>query len=178
MKAQESNLNESLRSPQEETHIERRLKAFHGDSVRVLVPPFPRQIQVETTNLCNHACPFCEYSFMERPKRKMNDDLFRRVVKEAFDLGAREIGVFSGAEPLMCKSLESHIVYCTELGYEYIYITTNGAVADTARWKRLLDAGLRSIKFSINGGTREIYRAIHGHDDFDKVIANLRFVSE
>ena len=29
------------------------------------------------------------------------------------------------------------------------------------------------MKFSINAGTRESYKIIHGHDDFDKVFKNL-----
>jgi hypothetical protein len=59
-----------------------------------------------------------------------------------------------------------------------MYISTNGALGDEARFKSLIDAGLSSIKFSVNAGTRESYQRVHGRDEFDKVVRNLRFVSE
>lgn len=160
------------------THIGKRLRHMIETAQLVESPPFPRQLQIETTNICNHGCSFCAYTLMERPKQHMEIDLFRRLVKEAYDCGAREIGLFAGAEPLTCKSLEDYIAYCHELGYEYTYISTNGALGDTDRFKTLLNAGLSSIKFSVNGGNREVYQKVHGRDDFDKVIGNIRFVSE
>jgi hypothetical protein len=134
-------------------------------------------VQFETTNICNHGCQFCAYTKMERPKRHMDRGVFERLVKEAYDLGAREIGLFSGAEPLTCKWLDEYVAYAHAVGYEYSYISTNGVLGGTERIKRVIDAGLRSIKFSINGGTRESYRRVHGKDDFEKALANVRFVS-
>ena len=160
------------------SHVGRRLKRMVQTSERSETPPIPRQVQIETSNICNHSCTFCAYPDMVRPARVMDPVLFRRLVSEAFDLGAREIGLFSGAEPLTCKGLEEHVAFCAALGYEYSYISTNGVLADENRFKRLLDAGLSSIKFSVNAGTRESYRRVHGRDDFDKVIRNIRFVAD
>jgi hypothetical protein len=162
----------------QDTHIGRRLKQMVHSSVRSETPPFPRQIQIETSNICNHACSFCAYPAMKRPHRHMDRELFRRIVSEAYALGAREIGLFAGAEPLACKWLEEHIAYCQALGYEYMYISTNGSLGTPARFRALIDAGLSSIKFSINAGTRETYRQVHGRDNFDLVIANLASIAE
>lgn len=160
------------------SHVGARLLKMIAESKRDLLPPFPRQIQVETSNICNHACEFCAYTKMERPKRHMDRGLFERLVTEAYQCGAREIGLFAGAEPLTCKWIDQYIVLCREIGYEYIYISTNGALADQDRFRKILDAGLSSVKFSVNGGDRETYKLVHGRDDFDKVIANIRFVIE
>lgn len=161
----------------QDSHVGRRLRKLVDESVRSETPPFPRQIQVETTNICNHGCSFCAYTAMKRPKQLMDKDLFRSIVTEAFSLGAREIGHFAGAEPLACRWIEEYIGLCREIGYEYQYISTNGSMGDEDRFKRLIDAGLNSIKFSINAGTRESYKRVHGRDDFDKVLENLAFVS-
>jgi sulfatase maturation enzyme AslB (radical SAM superfamily) len=158
--------------------IGKRLQDSLRQTERSLAPPFPRQIQIETTNICNHQCGFCAYTLMTRPKKHMERELFFRLVKEAYDLGAREIGMFAGAEPLACKYAEEFTEFARDTGYEYIYISTNGALADEDRFRRLLDAGITSIKFSINGGDRETYRRVHGRDDFDKVLRNLHFVAE
>jgi MoaA/NifB/PqqE/SkfB family radical SAM enzyme len=159
------------------SHVGSRLLKMIAGSQRVTAPPFPRQIQVETSNICNHSCSFCAYTVMGRPKRHMDGALFRRLVAEAHACGAREIGLFAGAEPLTCRWLDEYIGYCREIGFEYIYISTNGAIGGPERFKKILDAGLNSIKFSVNGGDRETYRRVHGRDDFDKVIANIRYVS-
>jgi molybdenum cofactor biosynthesis enzyme MoaA len=42
----------------------------------------------------------------------------------------------------------------------------------------LLDAGLDSIKFSINAGTRKTYEIVHGKDDWEKVVNIVRFTDE
>lgn len=159
------------------SHVGTRLRRMVDGAVRSEMPPFPRQIQVETANICNHGCSFCAYPAMQRPKKLMDRDLFRSIVTDAYALGAREIGLFAGAEPLACRWLEDYIGLCREIGYEYQYISTNGSIGDPERFRRLIDAGLNSIKFSINAGTRESYRRVHGKDDFDKVLANLEFVS-
>jgi wyosine [tRNA(Phe)-imidazoG37] synthetase (radical SAM superfamily) len=159
------------------SHVGRRLVDLSLNSVRTLTPPFPRQIQIETSNLCNHRCSFCAITQMERRRAVMDKELFRRVAAEAYALGAREIGLFAGAEPLTCKDLEEHVAYCRELGYEYQYISTNGSIGTPERYQRLVAAGLSSIKFSINAGTRESYRRVHGADDFEKVLANVEQLS-
>lgn len=142
------------------------------------VPPFPRQMMVEVANICNHKCSFCAYTKMTRPSQYINVELFRSIARQGYDLGAREIGLHGGSEPLTCKKLEEHVAYCRDLGYEYIYFSTNGALADEARFKRLVDAGTSSIKMSVNGGDRETYNAIHGRDDFEKISRNITFLSE
>ena len=46
-----------------------RLLQAEEAKINVENPPFPKIIQVETTNICNHGCVFCAYTKMERPKR-------------------------------------------------------------------------------------------------------------
>lgn len=178
-RALEANLTDIFsKSDSQGSHVGRRLLRMIDDSRRVSAPPFPRQIQVETSNICNHKCEFCAYTLMQRTKGHMDHSLFERVVEEAFSCGAREIGLFAGAEPLTCKWLDQYVARCRDIGYEYIYISTNGALGGVDVLKRLLDAGLHSIKFSVNGGDRKSYKLVHGRDDFEKVLDNIKFVSD
>jgi len=142
------------------------------------IPPFPRSLLVEVANICNHKCSFCAYTKMTRPSQYIKPELFRSIVRQANELGAREIGLHGGSEPLTCKALEDHVAFCKEVGYGYVYFTTNGSLADEARFKRLIDAGTDSIKISINAGDRETYHRIHGRDDFEKVARNVEYISE
>lgn len=108
----------------------------------------------------------------------MEHDFALRILKEAYDNGARKIALYASGEPFLNKHLADYIAYAKKLGYEYTFITTNGALATPERAKAVLDAGLDSIKFSIHAGTRESYLKIHGRDDFDTVIANIKWISE
>lgn len=141
-------------------------------------PPFPRVMLIEVSNVCNHSCAFCAYSKMTRPHTMMDPDFFKRIMSDAYALGAREVGLHSGAEPFACKNLADFIAVSKSIGFEYIYITTNGSIPNEKKLKAAIDAGLDSIKFSINAGDAETYEKIHGKPHFDRVIDNVRFVSE
>lgn len=144
-----------------------------------LIPPFPKtHFLLEVTNYCNDRCKFCANSKMTRPRGFIEPEIVTKVFREAYDLGMREVGFYATGEPLMNKNIFAYIKEAKDIGYEYTYITTNGALLDEEACEKLIGAGLDSIKFSINAGTREHYKIIHGRDDFDRVIANLKYVSD
>ena len=78
----------------------------------------------------------------------------------------------------MDKRLADFVREGKKLGFEYVYINTNGALANPKKAKPVIDAGCDSIKFSINANTREEFKTVHGYDDFDKVIENLKWIYE
>lgn len=134
-------------------------------------------LQLEVTNACNHRCVFCPNVDSSRKKTMMDFELAKRVIKECADfLGRdRKICFHMNGEPLLYKRLPELVVYAKELGYEYSFITTNGSVAKPELLAELFEAGLDSIKFSINAGSRETYKKIHGADDYDNAINALIF---
>ena len=137
-------------------------------------PPFPHNMLMELTNVCNHKCVFCGYKDMKRKKRMCDKGIMLDLMKQAYENGTRDIGFYMIGEPLMCKDLSEYIARAHELGFEYIYLTTNGALADLDRMKELIEAGLNSVKFSVNGATRETYLAVHGKDDFNVAKDNIK----
>ena len=78
----------------------------------------------------------------------------------------------------MDKRLSEFVREGKRLGYEYIYINTNGALANAKRAQPVIDAGCDSIKFSINANNKEDFKKVHGYDDFDKVLENLKWIYE
>lgn len=142
-----------------------------------LTPPFPKVALVELSNGCNHACVFCANPRMERRKSVLDFRLFERFVHEAVGLGLEEVGLYTTGEPFVTKNLDQYVSGAKNAGIRYIFLTTNGALATPDRVVPVVEAGLSSIKFSVNAGSRETYAVVHGHDDFDKVIENMRFLS-
>ena len=142
------------------------------------MPPFPKNIMIELSNACNSTCVFCTNSKMTRPKGVIRDELLDSVLNQAYKLGTREVGFYTTGEPFVYKRLPEVIQKAKQLGYEYVYLTTNGALAVPDRAVSVIQAGLDSIKFSINAANEQTYHRIHGKDDFNTVIDNLRFIKE
>ncbi len=149
-----------------------------SDPLLVADPPMPKNMMVELSNACNHACIFCTSPHMTRKIARIESGLLRRILTEACQEGVEEVGFYTTGEPFIHKDLAGFTAAARDLGYRYIYVSTNGALATPERAKPVIDAGMTSIKFSINAGSRESYKLVHGHDDWDRVMANLRFISD
>ena len=136
-------------------------------------PPFPHNMLMELANICNHECVFCGYKNMKRKKMMCDKHFMFDIMKQAYENGTREVGFYMIGEPFICNDLAEYVSCAKGLGYEYIYLTTNGALATVERCKELISAGISSIKFSVNASTRESYIAVHGRDDFYIVRENI-----
>ncbi len=155
-----------------------RLKKANRDNLYSLEPPFPRSnFLIELSNACNHACIFCTHQKMRRKIGRINRDLCYDILQQAYDLGTREVGFYATGEPFIITDLHEYIKKAKEIGYTYVYLTSNGALATPDRIRQVIDAGLDSIKFSINAPQRKLYKFIHGHDDFDTVMNNLKYLN-
>ena len=156
------------------TLAEKQVERVKG-AVYEKAPPFPRELYLELNNTCNHTCFFCSNEKMTRSNKKMSFLLVEKIMNNAYLAGARDIAFYATGEPFMYKKLPDAIKKAREIGYEYIFITSNGALATPAKSIPVIKAGLDSIKFSINAGTKESYKKTHGQDDFEKVIENVRW---
>lgn len=134
----------------------------------------PRDMLVGVTNRCNHNCAFCAHQVIRSEYGEIDPVLLKRIMQEAYDMGVRRVGLYTIGEMFLCKDIVMHIQNAKEIGFTYIYGDTNGALATKERMREVLLAGLDSIKFSINAGTKESYRIIHGKDQFETVIQNVK----
>lgn len=158
--------------------IEKRELHFEFEDKQKFVNKVPKNALVELSNSCNHECVFCYNPEMKRKTSSLNIEKFVGFVKQSAKEGLEEIGLYATGEPFMTKNLDSFIRIAKENGIRRVYITSNGALASIDKVIKCIDAGLDSIKFSINAGTRESYKIIHGFDDFEKVISNLKKIYE
>tara|TARA_Y100000816_G_scaffold266208_1_gene226597 strand:- start:4037 stop:5056 length:1020 start_codon:yes stop_codon:yes gene_type:complete len=141
------------------------------------VPPFPREITLDINNRCNHKCFFCANPKIEHYD-KLDTDLAFDLMRQGIENGCTDLALQALGEPFMDKRLSEFVREGKRLGYEYIYINTNGALANAKRAQPVIDAGCDSIKFSINANNKEDFKKVHGYDDFDKVLENLKWIYE
>lgn len=76
----------------------------------------------------------------------------------------------------MNAKIDNYVEQAKRLSYSYIYITTNGILANVKKIRKLFEMGLNSIKFSINSIERENYVTMQGVDCFNIVVENLKNV--
>lgn len=157
-------------------HLKKRLGETGDFSAN---PPLPECLNIELNNTCNQRCVFCPYHGMYAPKEiqpaVLNIDFVKELIRQAHELGIgkREIGFYIAGEAFLYNGLEDIIAYAKELGFKYTFLTTNGALATPKKMQAVLRAGLDSIRFSVNASDREMYREIHGKDDYDIVLENI-----
>jgi MoaA/NifB/PqqE/SkfB family radical SAM enzyme len=135
-----------------------------------------RKLNVDICTFCNHQCTFCSNPDAKTIKSQVNYDQYIRVMDNVIKyIDTQEIGLSAKGEVLINKDLVK-IIKITKEKYKipYIYISSNGALATKKKLKELLEAGLDSIKFSINAVDRQSYNDVHLSDDFDLVIKNLK----
>src|SRR5574343_2018595 len=131
--------------------ITSRIDAITGipSHMRAASVPAPRSCKIEITAECNYKCGFCVKSI--RPDDgSMDRALYSRLIRELRDAGVEELGVFYIGESFTCRWLPEAIAEAKEVGFPYVFLTTNGAVATPERVRACMEAGLDSLKFSIN----------------------------
>jgi len=111
--------------------------------------PAPKSVKIEITANCNYRCSFCVKSV--RPDNgTMDRRFYSRIIREIRDAGVEELGVFFIGESFTCRWLPDAIREARQVGFPYIFLTTNGAVATPDRVQACMEAGLDSLKFSLN----------------------------
>jgi hypothetical protein len=138
-----------------------------------VAPPCPKSVKIELTARCDFKCFFCATGSKLRDKADMDFDLLFRLLADMRAAGVEEIGMFYLGESFLYKRLPEAIAYAHELGYPYIFLTTNGRMATPDCVRACIEAGLDSLKFSFNAASPEQCKDITGVDAFDRVVGHI-----
>lgn len=133
----------------------------------------PKNCLIELTNACNHECIFCHNPTMQRKITRLDFEDYKIFIDQLAFYKFKELGLYTTGEPFMIKDLDKYIEYAKKQNIPRVYITTNGSLANISKVIKCINAGLDSIKFSINSSNRKNYKIIHGKDDYDKVLKNV-----
>ena len=139
------------------------------------VIPAPRSCKIEITAECNYACSFCVRS-IRKISGEMDRALYSRVIRELRAAGVEELGVFYIGESFICKWLPEAIAEAKAVGFPYVFLTTNGSAVTSSRVQACFEAGLDSLKFSINFSDGQQLAAITGKSAalWERAIGNLK----
>tara|TARA_Y100000310_G_scaffold160700_1_gene160538 strand:- start:3062 stop:4009 length:948 start_codon:yes stop_codon:yes gene_type:complete len=112
--------------------------------------PAPISVKIELTARCNFKCQFCATGYKLREKGEMDERFYLRLLEDLKASGVKEVGMFFLGESMLLASLPTRIKQAKNAGFEYVYLTTNGSLATPEKVRACMEAGLDSLKFSLN----------------------------
>jgi radical SAM protein with 4Fe4S-binding SPASM domain len=135
----------------------------------------PVRLTIETIFGCNASCIMCPIDFPARRKKQvMPSDLYRDIVDRMSPWAAEitKFDLFGLGEPLLDPHLFDRIRYARSKGFHHIGISTNADPLNAERRRRLLDSGIDTVIFSVDGIDRDTHEGIRVNTHFDRVVAN------
>lgn len=143
-----------------------------------LVTEFPLFLQLDMNQNCNLRCCHCikkspELMAKIYGKETLSWNDYKNIIDEGQEYECPSMSPCGINEPLLMKDLEKYLKYARDHGFIDIMINTNGTLLTKERTKKLLDAGLTRIRFSIDAATQETYSRIRGRGNYHKVIKNI-----
>lgn len=129
------------------------------------VLPAPPSMKIELTSRCPYRCTFCALRTRQtESNRDMDLDLFAAIASEARKAGVEEIGLFFLGESFSAPQLlvDACRIAKREIGFPYVFLTSNGALAKPEVVWQLMDAGLDSLKWSVNAADYEQFEKVMG----------------
>jgi MoaA/NifB/PqqE/SkfB family radical SAM enzyme len=134
----------------------------------------PCYLQLEATTHCNLACYMCvRNEVIKRPQHLLFED-FRR----AFDQIKPPRLTLSGAgEPLLNPDLMRMVDYANRHGAATMIPTNGTLLVRPGLTEGIVQAGVRTLKISIDAATAQTYAAIRRQDCFDTIIAGIERIA-
>ncbi len=145
--------------------------------------PAPKSVKIELSPRCNFRCGFCALrTRKEQPIADMDYSFFQRITSEMKDAGVKEIGCFFLGESMMNPELLiKAIKWCKQdLKFSYIFLTTNASLAYPEVIKNCMEAGLDSLKFSVNAHSEKQFEQIMGVNKklYHRALENIKKTHE
>jgi MoaA/NifB/PqqE/SkfB family radical SAM enzyme len=138
---------------------------------------YPVIAQVEPANVCNLQCPLC-FTVSQNPSRPpafLSLQRFRQFIDELGDY-LLLIVLWNWGEPFLNPHLTSLIAYAAAKNI-LVHTSTNGNVSfseETA--DQIIDSGLASLVFGVDGALPETYRTYRQGGDLERVKENIRLL--
>lgn len=117
-------------------------------------------LNIEITNLCNLSCLYC--SRKDKVPTWMEEETFDRILELFNHKKEILVALYLGGEPTLHPGLCKFIQKTKKQGFMKTRIHTNGTHLDFEYTHDLIDSGLDSIIFSIDGVDAEDYKRIRG----------------
>lgn len=135
--------------------------------------PFPPNVHIELTNMCNLHCKICYARNMKRSRGFMGLELYKKIIDELSVYSKINLAPFLHGESFLHPNFLEMIKYAKKKGIETIAIDTNGTFLSKLSVEEILNCGIDSISISMHGATKDVYEKIMGGSCYDIVKKNI-----
>lgn len=166
------------------TMVDNRLKHLRNRAVTASDAEKPQELrrwrllQVESSLACNLKCIMCPW--VDERKNMQQQGHMSQATWEAllpYLPEVRSIDFTGGGEPLLQKNLFEWLGQAKTSGC-HVGFLTNGLLLTEEASKRVLDAGVDWVGFSVDGADKETYDFIRRGSDFDVICQNIKYLTE
>src|SRR3989338_2197187 len=137
----------------------------------------PKRIQIEVAYGCNADCIMCPVHMKsERKKGIMDNALFEKIIDalEPYKGKIEKVDLWGLGEPLLDNALFQKISYAKLKGFRNIAIATNGELLGDEVQNKLLQSGIDTIIFSIDGIKAETHETIRKRLNYVTIVKNAK----
>ncbi|MFZ5652547.1 MAG: radical SAM/SPASM domain-containing protein [Bacillota bacterium] len=140
---------------------------------------FPMMCVLSFVYVCNAKCPNCPYT-LSRIREDYKDSLY--MSEETFKIIADQCGKYGafirisgGGEPMLHPKAVELIEYAKKVGAK-VGLITNGSKFVEKNSRRLIDANIDVIEFSVDAGDKKTYSKVRPGLCWDTLIKNVEIV--
>jgi len=140
--------------------------------------PSPITVELDMTNICNHACPECVVNYFRKENNSfLSQQFVAGIIKQLTKAKIRGLIFTGGGEPLCNPTTIEMVKLAYKLGLDLGFIT-NGSLLDKDNTKVLLDCCVW-VRISLDASSKETFYLTHGKDgkEFQNVINNIKLLS-
>lgn len=136
--------------------------------------PFPNDIMIEVTNVCNLKCTTC-YSHQDgREKRFMSLDVFKKIVDSIPFPEDKTMSLYNYGEPLMHPDIWEMLLYAKDTWVWCVKIATNGSYLTLENALKLIKWRLDYLSISVDGTTQEVYEEFRKWWKLKEVLQHIK----
>jgi MoaA/NifB/PqqE/SkfB family radical SAM enzyme len=130
------------------------------------------RLSIEVTTHCNINCSHCFVSTRESERTSLSIDLVKEIITEGYNTGYRHLHI-TGGEPLLWEGLCVALDYAFSMGYETIFMNTNGTLLTEAVSVRLGAHSGLTVSVSIDG-PRVLHDRLRGEGSYNRTVRGVK----
>jgi radical SAM protein with 4Fe4S-binding SPASM domain len=134
---------------------------------------YPVHVEIENIYACNLRCTHCARQYVEHVGlSKMDDVLYRKIIKDAVSIGTKAIGFAVWGEVFLDQDVFNKIAFAKDHGIIDIRLHSNGHLIDENIAEKIVDSGITWLSISLDASTQETYSKIRG-GNYKKALTGL-----